>query len=445
VDYSAVVVSTSGSQPLSAVAYRLPLRRVIARPAEVGTVALAALVGCAFVLAAGAASRPSDFVPLSNEHFPGWIAGPLHGVGFAMPEGVLTALVVAICVCYAVILWSAAALGSRRVWCAVVLGHLAALLAPPLLSSDVFGYIAFARLGVLHGLSPYVYGASAAPHDAILPYIYWRNVTTPYGPLFTLLTYAIVPLGIAGGLWALKLLAALTSVATVALVWQVAKRLGRSPTLAVAIYGLNPLVLVFAVAGAQNDTLVGTFIVAGVLWLVTSRERTGAVALVFAAALKASAGLVLPFALIGTARRRRTAAVMLAALAVVALVAVAAFGTDLHGLLHALLGEQREVSVRSLPSRVSRLLGLGRLAEGVRVAFLTLFALALLAGLWRAWRGSWWLDCYAWVTLGLLACTGWLLPWYGIWALLPASLSQSRRLQTVTLLACVYLLAIKIA
>jgi len=77
--------------------------------------------------------------------------------------------------------------------------------------------------------------------------------------------------------------------------------------------------------------------------------------------------------------------------------------------------------------------------------FLTLFGAALLAALWRTWRGSWWIDCYAWATLALLACTGWLLPWYGLWALLPASLSASRRLQAVTLASCVYLLAIKIA
>ena len=80
-----------------------------------------------------------------------------------------------------------------------MLAHLAALLAPPLFSGDVFGYIGFARLDVLHGLSPYVHTAAAAPHDAIYHLLGWTNLTTPYGPLFTLLSEALVPLGIAGG------------------------------------------------------------------------------------------------------------------------------------------------------------------------------------------------------------------------------------------------------
>jgi hypothetical protein len=135
---------------------------------------------------------------------------------------------------------------------------------------------------------------------------------------------------------------------------------------------------------------------------------------------------------------------MLTAFALVAVVAIAVFGGDLRDLGHALLGEQRQVATHSVPSQISRLLGLGRLAEGVRVAFLTAFGLAVLAALWRTWRGAWWLDCYGWAALALLTCSGWLLPWYGLWALLPASLSSSRRLRVATLLACVYLVAIRI-
>ena len=266
VDYSAVVVSTSGSQPLSTAAYRLPLRRVIARPAELGTVALAALVGCAFVLAAGAASRPSDFVPLSNEHFPSWMAGPLHGIGFVMPEGVLTALVVAICLCYAVILWCAAALGSRRVWCAIVLGHLAALLAPPLLSSDVFGYIAYAREAALHGLNPYVASPSAVPHDSIYPFVYWKHAPTPYGPLFTGLS---VPLGLlskTAALWTYKALTGAASIAIAFMVARIARARGLDPTRAAILVGLNPILLFYAVSGAHND-LLGLALIVCALWL----------------------------------------------------------------------------------------------------------------------------------------------------------------------------------
>jgi alpha-1,6-mannosyltransferase len=298
---------------------------------------------------------------------------------------------------------------------------------------------------VLHGISPYVHGANAAPRDPIVPYLGWHNVTTPYGPLFTVLTYALVPLGIAGAFWALKLLAALTSLATVALVWLAAKRLQRNPGVAAALYGLNPLVLIFAVAGAHNETLFGMFVAAGALWVLSGEERLAGVSLICASALKASAALILPFALIGSRQRRRLALSMLGAAAVVVVIAAAVFGTHVLGSAGALATEQRQVAVHSIPSEISRGLGLGRLAAGVRAAFLGAFALALLATLWRAVRGSWWLDCYAWATLALLACSGWLLPWYGLWALLPASLSGSRRLRLVTLIACAYLVATRLA
>jgi hypothetical protein len=417
----------------------------------IGTAALAALVLCLLLLGASAASRPSNYVPSSVHRFPGWLAGPLQPLGFSTAHGLLEGLVLAICACYAVVLACLRSLPTRRLWTAIILGDLVALLAPPLLSTDVFGYLGFARLGVLDHLSPYSFTANAAPHDAIYPYLGWHTVTTPYGPLFTLLGYAIVPLGIAAGLWAFKLLAALTSLATVALVWRIAKRLGRSPKRAVAIYGLNPLVLVFAVGGAHNDTLFGVLLAAAALWLISGSERAAGVSIVVAIALKVSAGLMLPFAVLGAERRRAIVAVSVLSAAALGIVAFAVFGTHLAGIWNALAAEQRQVAKHSVPAEVSALLGLGRpnaqgvrLAEGVRVVFVVLFAAALAATLWRAWRGSWWLDCYAWATLALLACTGWLLPWYGMWALLPASVSASRRLQAVTLVASAYLVAIKI-
>jgi hypothetical protein len=114
------------------------------------------------------------------------------------------------------------------------------------------------------------------------------------------------------------------------------------------------------------------------------------------------------------------------------------------GVGSAWLTEQREVAGHSIPSQVSKLLGLGELSHGVRIAFIAMFAVVLLVSLWRCLRGAWWLDCYGASTLALLAATAWILPWYGLWALLPASVSSSRRLRAATLLACAYLVGIRI-
>jgi hypothetical protein len=379
------------------------------------------------------------------QFFPGWLAGPLGGLGPRVSVGVLEALIVAICACYAVALRYAAAISTRRLWTAIVLAHLAALLAPPLFSGDVFGYISFARLDVLHGLSPYLFTANAAPHDAIFHLSGWTNLTTPYGPLFTLLSDALVPFGIAGGLWALKGIAALTSLATVVLIWRVAPRMGRSRRASIAFYGLNPLVLVFAVPGAHNEALIGMFVAAGAISILAGQEARGGLALVAASAIKASAALALPFALLGAPRRGRAAASMALGLVLAAIIGVIAFGPHVFSVAGALATQQGKIAGHSLPSQVSQWLGLGKLAPGVRVAFLALFGGVFVASLWRTWRGARWLDCYGWTTLALLAATAWLLPWYGLWALLPASLSSSRRLRIATLIACAYLVAIRLA
>ena len=416
------------------------------RTALVGTLALAGLVAAAALIALATAAAPTPLLPTDRarpHYFPGWLAGPLHAVGVPASSALLVAAVVAFCACYAIALRCAAQIPSRRLWAAIALAHLAALLAPPLLSQDVFGYLGFARLAALHGLSPYAVTAAAAPHDAIVPFLGWTNVTTPYGPLFTLFTEALVPFGIAGGVWILKVVAALTSLATVAVIWRAARVLGHSPRSAAAFYGLNPLVIVFAVAGAHNETLFGLLLAAGALWISSGAELRGGASLAAAAAVKASAGLALPFAVLGARRRGRALVALAAVVALALIVGLAAYGPHLLDV-GAWITQQHQVAGHSIPSQVSKLLGLGPLAEGVRVAFLVLFAGVLVAMLWRCWRGAAWIDCYGYATLALLVATAWIFPWYGLWALLPASLSPNRRLRAGALVACAYLVAIKI-
>ena len=60
----------------------------------------------------------------------------------------------------------------------------------------------------------------------------------------------------ADALWAFKGLAALSSLGCTALVGWIAHRRGSSAARAVAAFGLNPIVLVWTVAGAHNDLLM---------------------------------------------------------------------------------------------------------------------------------------------------------------------------------------------
>jgi len=404
-----------------------------------GSGALLGLVGCSLALAAGGAGAPSTLVPAGREGFPGWLAGPLSGLGLSPSAARFQALLVAMCACYAVVLACVAVLDFRVLVGAIVGAHIVFLLGPPLLSADVFGYLDFARLGTLHGLDPYTHVAADAPRDAAFGLLGWQHVSSPYGPVFTLLSYALVPLGVAGGYWALKSIAVLASLATLALLGRAARRLGLAPLRVAAFVGLNPLVLVFELGGAHNDALL-VLVVAGALTLALSeRPGAGALATVGAVGIKASAGLLAPFLILGARARGRTLAATVAGVVLLVAVAVVGFGTHASAILDALRGQQQLVAVHSIPAQVGRLLGQSRPSGALRSVFAIGFVGVMGVALWRVWRGADWLLAAGWSTLALLVSTAWLLPWYVVWLLPLAALSGDRRLRAGTLALCAYL------
>ena len=90
---------------------------------------------------------------------------------------------------------------------------------------------------------------------------------------------------------AYKAIAALSSLAIVALVWNGARLRGVDQVKAAALFGLNPLIVVYGVGGGHNDLLMLAPAVAGIVLLLQGRARRGGGAIVTAAAIKVTAGL----------------------------------------------------------------------------------------------------------------------------------------------------------
>ena len=426
----------------------------------IGVAGLTLIVGCALLLAAGAASQPGRYVPARSGGWPGWLAGPLSGIHVGLSSGRFQALTLLICAGYGLVLWSARALPAWTIVAGIAAAELAVVLGPPLVSQDVFGYIGFARLGALHGLDPYTHVAAEAPNDAILPFVGWPLQSSPYGPLFTLGSYALVPLGVAGALWAFKTLALLASLAVSGLTALAARREGRSGRQAAVFVGLNPVLLTLALGGAHNDPIVLVFL-AGALALSAGagagpgagagagrsmcRAGAGAVALAVDVGVKASSGLVLPFYVLSPSRWRERAWLAIGAiatLAVLALLAVAGFGSHAFGFLGALHEEQQQVATHSIPAETARWVGLHGLPAWWRDGFLAAFAGATAFALWRTARGVDWRAMAGWATLALLLSTAWLLPWYAVWLLPLAAVADSRRLRVAVLAFCAYAILI---
>jgi hypothetical protein len=391
------------------------------------TTAITVEIACLLTLVLGAADAHRWLVPAARHGFPGWLHGPLPGVDAGLSSGGIAALLLTMTIGYGIVLALSPRISGR--WpLAVCIGVIAICgLAPPLLSADVFGYVAWGELGA-HGINPYSHASIAVGHHAVRPFLLWHHGSTPYGPLFTASTYALAPLSVAAALWSLKAVAALSAVVCVVLLWRAAERLGRPPAQAVFAFALNPLILVYGVGGAHNDLMLEAVVVAGALAVATGRERAGAGAFVAAAALKASALLALPFLVAGSPRLRRPAVAALATGAALALCAFAIFGMPLLNLAGALGAQQHNVAIHSFPAELSRLAGAGTLPAWGHLVADGLLLAAVCVLLVRTRRGADWLASAGWAYVAVLVTTAWLLPWYVAWAVPFAALSADRRL-----------------
>jgi hypothetical protein len=332
----------------------------------------------------------------------------------------------------------------RIVWAGIVALVGAFAVAPVLLSHDVYSYIDYARLAVVHGLDPYIYPPAAAPFDPVYARVTWIDATSAYGPLFTLATYPVAWLPVDAAVAALKATAALSVLGIAVIVARAAPARGVSPVAAAAFVALNPMVLIHVVGGAHNDGLAMLAATVGIAAMLSAREASAGASFVAAFAIKAPAAIAAPFALVATARFLPLgieATVRLLAGGVVATVAIglasyAAFGWNWLEAL-GLAGESQDrTSHMSVPITFARLTGLDPTA--VRTAALALFAVTFAYLLLRTWRGMDWLRAAAWASFALLLATAWLLPWYLIWALPLVALSRDRPLQLLTLALTAY-------
>lgn len=392
------------------------------------------------LLAVTAASSPSPaIVPASRHAFPGWIAGPLADLGPTVTRHTFWLIFLVMCAGYLAVLAGGAALPLRVAIGAIVVLHAVLLLAPPLLSRDVFNYIAYGHLFGLHGLDPYTHGAGFALGDPVTGYVCCRSSPDPYGPVFTLLASALSHLGLPTALWVFKSIAALSGLACVALVWRCARLLGRAPLAPALFVGLNPVGLVFGVGGGHNDWTAMLVVLGGMALFLDGRESRGVALVVAAAAVKISTGLAAPFMLLAARDRRRALAAALVVGALLAALLAGVFGTGaIGGLRHALSLQQHVFFLRDVPQQVAHLLGAS--PDAVKTVLVVAFVALVLWQLWRVAHGADWIAAAGWSTLGLVASSSWLLPWYVVWLLPLSALGASRRLRIAGLLATAYVI-----
>ena len=417
----------------------------LSRREALAAATLAGMVATGAKLAFDAAAMPSRplVFSLSSRGFPGWLSGPFHGLGSHLTWASFYAEVLVLCALWIAALVLADSIRLRWAMAAVVALHALLMLAPPIGLSDAFNYIAYGRLAVEHGLNPYTDTLVSVPHDPAFAYATWPDWTNPYGPLATLAFHPLGLVSVPQALWLVKVAAAACGVGLAWLVAACARELDRPAGSAVVLVALNPVLLVYAVAGAHIDLLMMVLVTAGILALLRARAGAAGAALAAAAAVKATSALVLPFALAGARSRRRD---LLAGAGVTA-AALLALALTLWGP-HLLAGvaDQRDVaSPRSLPGIVARAFGAEDPPVYLQVLAAVSFASAYAWLLRAAWRGDMdWLLAAGWATVAMLLAVTWLMPWYVVWLLPFAALAGSRRLQWVTVALTLFVVLVRL-
>ena len=169
----------------------------------------------------------------------------------------------------------------------VFLLGLICVFVPVVTSSDVFSYIAYARIGVIYHHNPLTTWPASIINDQVITYIYWVNQPSAYGPVWAMITSFLQwilglsgPTGILRMLMALRFLGLGMHLGSTFLIWSISGYLQRHSgwlseerrTRATLAFAWNPLVLFEACVNAHVDATLLFFILLAI-WVMVRRER----------------------------------------------------------------------------------------------------------------------------------------------------------------------------
>jgi hypothetical protein len=404
------------------------------------------MLGATLRITLAAAAGHTPIVP-NQPHGTSWLTDL---TGQRLTYDVFLTSVLAFTIAYAGLLSLGRRLPTTGVIVLIGLIYAVAFAGAITVSTDVFSFIAYARMGVLHGLNPYVSAPFAIRHDPSFRFVGsdWIFTPTAYGPLYTLLSYPFALFGVTGAVWGMKTLTLAACVGLDCLVWRCARLRGTDPKRALLLVGLNPLLVIYSLASSQNDFLMLVLVMLGVCLTLprTSPEHPkpgrpdgmgrgawGAACIVLAALIKAPAAAVLPFQLLA---RRRIWPVVAAGAAVVAGLAVSflVFGSAGVNLLAGVNRDAGYVSVDSFANQVGHLLGKPGVYPVDHTILKGLLVLVAIYLLWRTWRGYDWISASAWTLLATSVAATWVQAWYLMWPLPLAAVARDRRVLWATLL-----------
>ena len=228
------------------------------------------------------------------------VAGRFASIGIA---GLLVVAFVTLGLAVGVGRWRRA-LGMRTVLVVTVALLAVAVTYWPRDSTDIWSYAAYGRMVSHYGASPYRHVPVEYPNDRAMRRVrpMWQNTASVYGPLWNGISAGVVAFANTD-IYSTRILFQGLAALSVFLAALLVARRTRAPA-AVALLGLNPLVIYDLVNGGHNDALVGLALLAGVLLATRERFVLAAVVIALGALVKLVALLGLVALVVWVWRRR---------------------------------------------------------------------------------------------------------------------------------------------
>ena len=170
----------------------------------------------------------------------------------------------------------------------LLLGFICVLI-PVVTSSDVFSYIAYARMGVIYHLNPLIALPVKISTDPVFRHLYWTKQPSIYGPTWIAITYFLQWLTLSFGLpgllsmlLALRLFGLAMHLGSTLLIWLISGHLQlRSGFItpekrlrATLAFAWNPLLLLEACVNAHVDVTILFFVLLAIWFLVRNWQTT---------------------------------------------------------------------------------------------------------------------------------------------------------------------------
>lgn len=276
-------------------------------PSRTRLLALGASVLSFLFVATVAATPGSPFTPVlpagaeSSGPFR-WLAelAGLDGVHGSALVAIGVVAVASAAAAFAFVLWRSwkGEIPPRTVLWLAVGYHVALLFLPLLFSRDVYSYAYYGKIAAGYHANPYVATPADYPQDALAAFVGPKWVDTPavYGPLWTQVSALVARVvdDVAGFIVVFRAIAIAASLATIAVVAGMVRRVRpEREAFAIAVLGLNPVVLFQSVASGHNDLLVALSVASAAAFVFAGRERSATAALALGTLVKATAAVPL--------------------------------------------------------------------------------------------------------------------------------------------------------